>query len=341
MINIKKYMMVATMGLLCSAPVGCTKTEKIYIDELYQKAYVSLGMYPHDHIDFSATYTKGVYQVVDNQLVNSDDLATDGTYPFEFKLFTIYNVKSDLTGTLTLPENAEAFVENYNAANETEYALLPEEYCILENGGTSTIKTGMSISEVPFRISLDLSTEIPDGLYMLPLTCTLDNDKIALSENKGTVWISIDYKSALSDGAEESILPADAGFTVTQSGSASMNNPENLYDGYTNTTCTASVTSSRTAIVTYEFAQPIDLNRIAFVRGGSTSCYVTPAYTYEGESASASLARLTLSSTSPLYSAALPDSDKKVSKVTLTFAGTSSLLSSTITLGEVYFLVKK
>lgn len=339
--NIKKYMIAATMGLITTALIGCkTVTEEIYIDEMYQKAYVTMEIYPFDHIEYTETVTKGNYQVVENQLTQYDLRSTSGTHPFVFGFNTIYNVKKDLSAKLKIRDDADAFIAQYNADNNTEYELMPKEYYNMEVG-TAVIKTGTNVSVEPFTVSL-ADVEIPNGYYMLPFTCELNDNSVPMSENRNSVWVAVNYTTKMGAYGDEAILPADYGFTVTNTGTT-VNNLQNLYDGFTNTTCTASVrsTASYNAIVTYEFDQPIALNRIAFVRGGSSSFYVTPAYTYDGETASTAMTRLSLSSTSPMYTAALPESDKLVKQVTFTIAGTSSLLATTATLGEIYFLVKQ
>ena len=181
-------------GMLLMILSACTQKEEVYIEEIYQRAYVSAEFYP---------YSECTYRQDDkrNSYTGRVSSTISGKRECEIIFQTIYPVKNELVGTLTVCDNAQEYVNEYNTRNllsgNDAYKLLPENYYSIITD-KSDIKIDYKKGETPYEVEIVEDISPLEGYYLLPLTCKLSSDDIGLSESMGVFIYKVIH-----------ILPAD------------------------------------------------------------------------------------------------------------------------------------
>lgn len=268
------------MGLLATALIGCkTVTEEIYIDEMYQKAYITAEVYPQNegsYVRNDVMTSPSLKLDGSNRLVASPGgvVTTDkGAKSQEVSFRTVYNVKKDLTGTMSALKNPEEYVANYNAEHgltqDDAYQVLGKEFYNI-TASKSVIRTGFNKGEESFAVELaeDLSALAP-GKYLLPLTVEVDDPNIEISSNRGVYNYLVTYTyTDARDPNEENIevgriLTSDEFTGVLEAGSTWVGTFNNLFDANNSTYWMSSSTTAPRIRVT--FNDPVELRKIGFV----------------------------------------------------------------------------
>lgn len=276
MTNIKKHMMVATMGLFAAAAlIGCTKTEEIYIADLYQMAYISTDIVPGNESTFtqttvpahkSLTFSSGVVSFVDIAEVTN----TSGTANPEFYFRTVYPVKTDLRAEVGVFDDAEEVVAAYNDANGTDYQLMPA-VCYTLSTHEVTIKAGYKQADekIVVEINPDEVKNLTTGLYLVPVTIRLaPGSGIDVSTTSGTMYIKANVAVEQVSSEEGRILTSDdftwenvVGYEGVVCGTFS-GNINNLFDADYSTAWMSQPNYPRLKIT---FKQPVALRQMMFV----------------------------------------------------------------------------
>lgn len=306
MMNIRKYISVATMtGLLATALIGCTKTEEVYIDELYQKAYIGSDFYPQSESTpyvVTDAYTDPFLEVRNNSLIYSTGFLrtiSSGSNEVSFHFRTIYPVKADLTASLVVAEDFLAeYNENLGLSGEEAYRLLPAGYYTVTQPA-STILAGRSQGKEMFAITIHDDMEgLESGLYLIPFTVELDGP-IELSSTMGHFCVPMKYSledqrtgEATDVPTNLKLLAANTDFTFVETTAK-----EDLYMGFLdyyydtafianglaglfdNNSNSLSGSQVRNAKVNVTFNEPAFIDRISFA---NTDAYDMSTYQQKG-----------------------------------------------------------
>ena len=315
--DMRTYLSVMAAGLFAAVLTGCTKTEEIYIDEMYQKAYITSEFYPQNESALCVindSYTDPYLEVKDNRVVYSPGFlrTVSGSASSSVYFRTIYPVKTDLTATLVVAEDAvAAYNDRLGLTEEEAYQLLPAGYYTLSSE-TSTIKAGKNQGEEVFSVEVDGQMEgLANGRYLIPLTVRLDGP-IALSEARDLYLIPLhftgeDLRTGESDVPSNlKLLVYNTDFTVEETtaaenlnpgwgidsgfyGSGGQNSMTSLFDNNGGTTAGTLVAQ---ASVNVTFTEPVRLDRMCFRNTMAVDATYRPkpfevwiSCLYEGETA--------------------------------------------------------
>ena len=285
--DMRTYLSVLAAGLFAAVLAGCTKTEEIYIDEMYQKAYITSDFYPQNESALCVindSYTDPYLEVRNNRVVYSPGFlrTVSGSAHSSVNFRTIYSVKKDLTATLVVAEDAvSAYNDKLGLAEEEAYQLLPAGYYTLKPE-ISTIKAGKNQGEEAFSVEISERTEgLANGRYLIPLTVRLDGP-IALSTARGLYYIPLhftseDLRAGTSDVPSNlKLLVHNTDFTVEETtaaenlnpgwgitsgfyGSGGQNGMTTLFDNNGSTTTGTQVAQ---ASLNVTFTEPVRLDRM-------------------------------------------------------------------------------
>lgn len=273
--DMRIYMSVMAAGLFGALLAGCTKTEEIYIDELYQKAYITADFYPQDTGEYTRNdVMKDPSVALDskNTLVTQPGgvvITESGEKSQEISFCTVHNVKSDLTGTLTIHPEAGDYIANYNAerglTDEDAYKLLGDTFYHITNA-TSVIRTGNRQGEQKFAVEFaeDLS-ELTPGHYLVPFVLSVDDPGIEVSGSRGIFNLVFDYNYTDErdpDVEDIRILTKDEFTWQLLAGSTYDGNYNNLFDADNSTFWMSNPDYPRIKIT---FNEPVPLKQMAFV----------------------------------------------------------------------------
>lgn len=354
--DMRIYMSVMAAGLFGALLAGCTKTEEIYIDEMYQKAYITADLYPQSEGRFSIAdqLSDPFFGVQNNRLVYTSGMVSTVTGKDSYELFfrTLYPVKKDLQAKLIAAD--EAAVEAFNAENglsgEDAYKLLPAD-CYTVDNNVSTIETGHKEGDKTFAVTFSENVaNIAEGQYLLPLTCSLDDPDIALSSSMGVFYLMVnhtfeDLRTGEGDDVPQNIRilykDTDFSYAVTKGSffySTGAYSVDCLFDNDLSSGSIAATGEDNTEVtVTFNEAQPLDRIGIALYDpwgySYSYSNYFWISWVYEGETEVHELGDWI--ETAPqneayiywLDAASLMGTDKKVAKVMIMVYDAYSYLS--------------
>lgn len=302
MVHIKKYIMAAVAGgLIVSALPGCTKTEEIYIADLYRKAYITTDIYPQTEGQYTITTTvaDASFVISGNRLVKTgggESVSYNGIKSYKVYFRTNYAVDEDLTGTFAVPADADELVNAYNSSNgysgDEAFKLLAPEYYTITNG-SSTIPAGRKEGEIPFSVELsDNLQQLEVGNYMVPIACTLeDGTDVELSENLSKLYLK--FSKVYSDertGRDERILynETDFAYETVQGtwGYSGYYLVSNAFNDYADAQDFCYIADYSGAL-RLTFNEPVYLSRLGIAVYNKYSAYgqyANVSYTLEGES---------------------------------------------------------
>lgn len=285
-------------GLLATALIGCTKTEKIYIDEMYQKAYITSDFYPQNESTLCVvkdSFTDPFLEIRNNRLVYSAGFvhSISGSKHSSFYFRTIYPVKSEVTATLVVDEDAlAAYNKEHGLSGEEAYQLLPAEFYTITQA-TSTIEVGESQGNEIFAVDINENLDgLADGLYLLPLTVEMDNAAFELSSTRGYYYIPLEYSVEDERTGDSSVptnlklLVSNTDFTLEETTAKEdlyMGVGDYYYDSgfyslsglFDNNGSTVAGTVVANATVDVIFNEPVYIDRISFA---NTAAYDSSTY---------------------------------------------------------------
>lgn len=190
-----------------------------------------------DHTEIVAGAPKLAYVNVGSNntfetLVVHRPSGSTGSFSKEFAVQSNTPVHAEATVRIVYDAS---LVESYNAEHETEYAVLPEEYVIIENGEL-TLAENATRTEETVKVSLaadaDLSL-LTERVYLAPLN--IESRGLDASKTMGTVWMVVKTENNLlrpiSSASDVTGFPASgmAGWT------ADCGNFSYLFDGNNST----------------------------------------------------------------------------------------------------------
>lgn len=130
-----------------------------------------------------------------------------------------------------------SLVENYNAEHQTTYAVLPEEYVVLENA-TLTLAENALGTEETMKVSLSSEadlTQLTERRYLAPLR--LESGNLSVSEVMGAIYLAVETEKNIIRPITQ--VEQMIGFPATGRSSwiADCAGFRNMFDGDTGTTC--------------------------------------------------------------------------------------------------------
>lgn len=226
--NILKY--TAAAVAMISSLASCEEFEDytVTVDGAPTLAYVNVG-----EDNFFST------------LVSHRPTGSTGSFSTEFAVRC--NTPVHAAATVSVAYDA-ALVDSYNAGHETEYAVLPEGYLLIENA-TLTLPENSMQTEESVKVSLDETADLAaltERYYLAGLSLTAQG--MGASETMGTVYLLVETETNLI----RPITSADemSGFPANDRGewTADCGNFANLFDGDTSTSASFSQ-SDNTVII--------------------------------------------------------------------------------------------
>lgn len=293
----RNYKIIAASAVLAvSALAGCNKVVEVDIPDLYRKAYVTTDIYPYNegHYEVATVNKAPSFVLSDGKLVHNQGgevLVPAGIQSYKVYFRTNYAVDSELKGALALMEDAEAYVEKYNAAHglsgEDACELLPAEYYTVN--GSSAIKAGAKEGE-PFVVEFsDSFKDIEYGDYLIPLVCTLQGDSVEMSEKQNTVIfrLSRKYVDESAGAPKERILYNGVDFTFEGADAASFYDAP--YDAgalFNDDVTDVCYCNGQYSDLNIYFNEPVALSRMGFVLNQAyyNSLYYWMSWVYEDDS---------------------------------------------------------
>lgn len=257
--NILKYSAAAAAMIFALASCQEFEDYTVTVDGAPTLAYVNAG---EDNL-FST-------------LVSHRPTGSTGNFSTEF--IVRCNTPVHAATTVSLIYDA-SLVESYNAAHETEYAVLPEEYLAVENA-TLTLPENSLQTEEPVKIALDSTANLAnltERYYLAALR--IESPGMASSEVMGSVYLLVETETNLIRPISS---PDDmAGFPAGDRAewTADCANFANLFDGSTSTSSSFSASGN---VVT------VDMKTTHMMTGlsidGGTMSRLSIEYSLDGKS---------------------------------------------------------
>lgn len=171
-----------------------------------------------------------------------------------------------------------SLVERYNTQNKTAYAVLPEEYFVLENG-TLTLAENANRTEEKVKVALAADadfTQLTERYYLAPLR--LKAEGLSVSEELGAVYLAVETENNIIRPITK--LDDMVGFPALGRSSwlADCNAFRNLFDGNTSTWCDLDKQKGNVVV--------IDMQEPQLVTGfciGASDGMISIEYSLDGE----------------------------------------------------------
>lgn len=302
----KKYIhLTAAAAVIGIAFTACSdKEDVVYVDEIYQRAYLTSEFYPQSGGEFFKddvmSDPKGYFDANCYFIFSEGGLmtTTSGKQDYDLYLKTNYAAKSNITGQLVPLPNPEEYIKKYNNSNgytgEEAFKLFPEAYYTIVKA-VATIPAGQKESPDTLRVVLNddfIGLEV--GNYLLPLTCSINGDVVEMSESMGVynikiIYTYVDERADPSAGIPEPVerqLKYNTDFTAAlTAGSNYVGSLAQLFDGNP-VTGQLVMASSKVAKYSLNFVNPVKVSRFGYVAfsknsGGWGNTYYPPQTGYE------------------------------------------------------------
>lgn len=199
-----------------------------------------------------------------------------GTFETEFAV----NCNSPVHAALEVALAYDAsLVEGYNAEHGTDYAVLPEEYLVLENTILSLPENAV-VTEEKMKVSLSAEADLSQltaRRYLAPLA--IRSQGFDVSEELGTVWVAVETETNIirTIGSVDEMI----GFPAAGRSHwlADCSGFKNLFDGITSTSC--SFDKQRGNVVVIDMGEPHIVTGFSVYSASGSISY---EYSLDGES---------------------------------------------------------